>query len=105
MVNGPYDNDASNFSTPEANDTIYLGVCGHTSMRQGSFVLRNLAHWHTEVRTGMESPLSAPTRPMLSGKMSPAAQKWTPEKTSFVNSGVDFNGESTGKSLEVQIRL
>ena len=80
MVNGPYDNDASNFSTPEANGTIYLGVCGHTSMRQGSFVLRNLAHWHTEVRTGMESPLSAPTRPMLSGKMSPAAQKWTPEK-------------------------
>ena len=73
VVNGPYDNDASNFSTPEANGTIYLGVCGHTSMRQGSFVLRNLAHWHTEVRTGMESPLSAPTRPMLLGKMSPAA--------------------------------
>ena len=30
MVNGPYDNDASNFSTPAANGTIYQGVCGHT---------------------------------------------------------------------------
>ena len=82
MVNGPYDNDASNFSTPAANGTIYQGVCGHTSMQQGSFVLQNLAHWHNdnEVRTGMESPLLAPTRQMLSREMSPAAQKWTPEK-------------------------
>ena len=56
------------------NGTIYQGVCGHTSMQQGSFVLQNLAHWHNEVRTGMESPLSAPTRQMLSREMSPAAQ-------------------------------
>ena len=80
MVNGPYDNDASNFSAPTANDTIYQGVCGHTSMRQGSFAHRNPAHWFGEVRIGMESPLSAPTRPSLSGEMSPAAPKWTPEK-------------------------
>jgi len=31
--------------------------------------------------------------------------KMDPRKTIFVNSGVDFNGESTGTSLEVQIRL
>ena len=68
-------------------------------------MLRNIAHWHNEGRTGMESPLSAPTRPMLSREMSPAAQKWTSEKPFLVNSGVDFNGESTGTGLEVHIRL
>ncbi len=68
-------------------------------------MLQKSAHYQNEVRTGMESPLLTPTRPMLSGEMSLVGQKWTPEKKFFSDSDVDFNGEATGTFLEAQIRL
>ena len=40
-----------------------------------SFVQKS-SRWHNEV---MGSPLSTPTRPMISGEIFPFDQKWTPE--------------------------
>ena len=70
---------------------LTIRVCvGIPACNRVSFVLQKSAHWHDEVRTGMAYPLSTATRPTLSGEMSLAAQKWTPEKRFFSDSGVDF---------------
>jgi hypothetical protein len=55
-----------------------------------------------DVGTRMTSPLTELMPPTHSRKISPTALTWTPGKKFFFDSSVDFDGEATGTSLDVQ---
>ena len=81
---------------------VWVGIPAYSRV---SFVLQKSTHWHNEVRTGMVSLLSTPTRPMLSGDMCLTAQNGPYKTVLFSDSIAYFNGESPGTCLEVQFAL